>query len=225
MTAKVFFPVFCLLVAGACFAQAPPVPACHMVSFGGSLAQGQELDKDIASGLQLRVWPTPMGKALRDEGWFIDVISQGEPAGYYLNFVNVPLRESNNRVLGPGYNVDTRGHNTAEQSLSHVHEMRFLLTKGDYDQVSAANEKVPGVFEGSTEALDEAGRKYQEFQKLVSSMPTGWLSFRILSFKVDPSTGFPLSIQFQVDLSAPSTFTFAPDLKPTPTQCHPSAAP
>ena len=222
MTTKLFFPVVCLLLFGVCHAQAPSVSACHMVSFGGSLSQGQELKKDIAAGLSLDVWPTPKGKAVRDEGWFIDMVPDNSLTVDYLNFINIPLRESNNRVLGPGYNgAAPNWRNTAEQSLSHPHEMRFLLTKADYDQVSAANDKAT-FFEGSRKVLEEAGRNYQVFLKLIDSLPTGWLSIRILSYKVDPNTGFPLNIQFQVELSAPRTFMFAPDLNPIPTQCHPS---
>ena len=44
--------------------------------------------------------------------------------------------------------------------------------------------------------------------------------FDNLSYKVDPNTGFPLSIQFQVELTAPNSFVFAPDLKPVPMECH-----
>jgi hypothetical protein len=218
---KRFLPVICLFAAGVCRGQALSSLACRSVSFGGSLAQGQELNKDIGGGLLLRVWPTPLGKVVRNEGWFIDLVSHDRPIEEYLNWVNTPLRESNSRVLGPERNIDTHGRNTAEQSLGHPREMRFLLTKDDYDHVSAAYEKAE-FLEGSSEVLEEAQRKYQIFLNLINTVPTGRLNLLILSYKVDPNTGFPMRIRFRARLTAPSTFKFAGNLKPSPTQCSSS---
>ena len=166
----------------------------------------------------IRLWPTPMGKTLRNEGWFIDIVSHERPTEDYIDLVNEPLRENNSQVLGPVITSRPRGHNTAEQSLSHSRQMRFLLTKAEYDQVFAAGERA-AFFEGDQAALEESERKRQELIKLEASVPTGRLSFRILSYEIDQSTGFPLHIRFQAELTAPISFKFTPRLKPRPTQC------
>jgi hypothetical protein len=221
MTTKQFTALLCLLLAANCHAQSRSGLACQVASFDGSLVQGQELDRDIGSGPLLRIWPTPMGKVVRDEGWFIDIVSREQPADEYLNFVNEPIRDINNRVLGPGRNADTGKRNTAEESLSHPREMRFILTKSDYDRLSAESEKAR-FSEGSPEVFAEALKRQQALRELADSIPTGLFTFRILSYEVDPTTGYPLNIKFAAQLTAPKAFRFARRLNPSPGPCEPS---
>ena len=147
---------------------------------------------------------------MRNEGWFIDVISRDRPSEEYLTLVNTPLRESNDRVLGPSL------HTTSEQSLSHPREMLFLLTEKDYARVAAAHKKAE-FLEGNQEVLEEANRNYQLFLKLINTVPVGRLNLPIISYKVDPNTGFPVGIRFKALLTAPSTFKFPSHLRPAPT--------
>jgi hypothetical protein len=217
MTMKPFLPIICLLGAGLCHAQSSPGTTCLSVSLEGSLAQGQELDKVLGSGLVFRLWPFPLGKAVPDRGWVIDIDPYDRLAQDYISPVNFPLRESSSQALGLGYNPDTHKPNTAQQSLEHVHEMRFLLNSADFPWVSSV---MAPMFKTERLPNQDVRPDYEQFLKVEASVPTGWLSFRVLSYEVDPATGFPRSIRFQAELSAPDTFKFADDLKPSPTGCR-----
>ena len=94
--------------------------------------------------------------------------------------------------------------------------MLFLLTEKDYARVAAAHKKAE-FLEGNQEVLEEANRNYQLFLKLINTVPVGRLNLPIISYKVDPNTGFPVGIRFKALLTAPSTFKFPSHLRPAPT--------
>ena len=91
--------------------------------------------------------------------------------------------------------------------------MRFVLTKGDYDRPSTTSVKAE-FMKASPEVFAEAQRKRQEVRELAESIPTGILSLRILSYEVDPTTGYPLRIGFSAQLTAPKAFRFARRFNP-----------
>lgn len=173
------------------------------------------MDKDIGSGTLLRMWPTPMGKVVGDEGWFIDLVSQDRPTEELLNWVNTPARESNSRVLGPGYNLDTHGRGTPEKSPVIRAKCASGLPSTTMTNCLRRTRKLNFLKE-ARRTIEKTQRKYQLFTELINIVPTGRLNLRILWYMINPSTWFPLGIQFQAQFTAPNTFSFARYLKPSP---------
>jgi hypothetical protein len=226
MKIKLSSAIVCLLLAGLCRAQTSD-SACHSVSFDGSVAQHQKFEKDFGSGLLFRVLPKPPGKDIRNQGWIINIVPQLVPGALYdtetkdyILIVNYPLHESSSQILGHGYDVETHGYNTSEQSLNHPHEMRFLLSSADYDVVfSAFRDNMKPIASHIVSGNESAKNNGEEtFLKIANSVPTGWLSFYVLSSEIDPN-GVPLRIQFHAELTTPSAFKFADDLKTRAVPC------
>ena len=195
----------CLL--SACFlstlcanAQAPD--SCRSIFIKVSLNVYEDFQLELGGGLLFRVMSE------KDPGWFIDVVPAEANTKDYVYPVNLPLRLNPNQTLGPGYGE------TVKSSLSHPHEMNFLLDHADYDRILGWST----MFCGLIKLPIQTGRF------LTTRMP--WTthgrddSVRISSYKTDPKSGALSRLKLKVQIVTPSDFQFAPGVSPWPAACH-----
>jgi hypothetical protein len=106
-------------------ARAQQSPSCQFVSFKVTLNAGDNYERELGGGLLFRV------RSQKEPGWFVDIVPAEENTKDYIYPANVPLRFNPNQTLGPGYGE------TVQSSLSHPHEMNFLLDRTNYERISA----------------------------------------------------------------------------------------
>ncbi len=106
---------------------------CHSILLTAELQAGDEFHRDIGGGLTLRLTYGDLRPNQNVNLWNIEI----EPASMsskkgpdYIYPVNPPLRFNPLQTLGATYGE------SAKALLSYPHEMRFLLSKDDYDKLS-----------------------------------------------------------------------------------------
>lgn len=181
-------------------ALAQRTPSCQMVSFKVVVNAKNDYEREMGGGLLLRL--TEEGS-----GWFVDIVPAEEVTKDYIYPVNLPLRFNPNQTLGPGYGE------SVQSSLSHVHEMNFLLDRPDYERISALMDNVlwPHKTADPDQALDV-------YNNAVSSARKGSLRIAVASYKAD-SNGALAHIKLRVQITTPPEFPFAPGLNPWPAPC------
>jgi hypothetical protein len=188
--------LLCLLLPGCVFAQRSP--SCQIVSFKVALNANDNYERELGGGLLFRV------RSQKEPGWFIDIVPAEEITKDYVYPVNLPLRFNANQTLGPGYGE------TVQSSLSHAHEMNFLLDRADYERISALIPKV----------LSDPDTALADYTIAVDNARKGFINITISSHKTDPKTGALAHIKLRVGITTPLDFQFAPGLNPWPSPCH-----
>jgi hypothetical protein len=191
----------CLLSIPCADAQAQD--SCRSVVFKVSLKVYEDFQLELGGGLLFRVMSE------KDPGWFIDVVPAEANTKDYIYPVNLPLRLNPNQTLGPGYGE------TVKSSLSHPHEMNFLLDRSDYDRVFGLVGNVLWSYQTS-----DPDKALSDYTNAVDDARKGWLRVRIASYKTDPKTGALSHIKLKVEIITPSDFQFAPGVSPWPAPCH-----
>jgi hypothetical protein len=199
-----------LLVAGMSLCLLSPVgalaqrsPSCQIVSFKVNLNAHDNYERELGGGLLFRVMSE------KEPGWFVDVVPAEENTKDYIYPVNLPLRFNPNQTLGPGYGE------TVQSSLSHPHEMNFLLDRSDYERISALVGNV--LWSYQTPDPDKA---LADYTNAVDNARKGSLNVVISSYKADPKTGALAHIKLRVGITTPADFQFAPGLTPWPSSCR-----
>jgi hypothetical protein len=139
----------------------------------------------------------------------VDIVPAEENTKDYIYPANVPLRFNPNQTLGPGYGE------TVQSSLSHPHEMNFLLDRTNYERISAVVGNVLHSYQ--TPDPDQA---LTDYTNAVDNARKGWLHISIASYKADPQTGALAHIKLRVGITTPQDFQFAPGVSPWPSPCH-----
>ncbi len=191
----------CLLAAAG--AQAQHSLSCQSVSFKVTLNANDNFERELGGGLLFRV------RSEKNPGWFVDIVPAEENTKDYIYPVNLPLRFNGNQTLGPGYGE------TAKSSLSHPHEMNFLLDRSDYDRIFGLVGNV--LWSYQTPDPDKA---LADYTNAVEHARKGSLKLIISSYKTDPKTGALARIKLRVGITTPQDFQFAPGLNPWPAPCH-----
>jgi hypothetical protein len=202
-----FAELLCLIMPVSTLAQRNPTPSCQIVSFKVVVDANNNYERELGGGLLFRV------RSQKDQGWFVDIVPAEENTKDYIYPVNLPLQLNPNQTLGPG------NGETIQSSLSHAHDMNFLLDRSDYDRISAL---VPGVLSDPDTALARYTRAVDNARKgsvhiTVSSYKTG--------SKTDPKTdrkiktGALVRIKLRVGITIPPDFQLAPGLYPWPAPC------
>jgi hypothetical protein len=175
-------------------------PSCQIVSFKVVLNAKNDYERELGGGLLFRM--TEEGS-----GWFVDIVPAEEVTKDYIYPVNLPLRFNPNQTLGPGYGE------TIQSSLSHTHEMNFLLDPPDYERISALMENVlwPHKTADPDKALDA-------YTNAVGNARKGSLRIAISSYKTD-ANGALARIKLRVQITNPMDFHFAPGLNSWPSPC------
>jgi hypothetical protein len=176
---------------------------CQFVSFKVILNTGADFEREFGGGLLFRL------RDQKDSGWLIDVVPAEANTKDYVYPVNLPLRANSNQTLGAAYGE------TLKSSLAHPHEMNFLLSRPDYDRISALIGNV--LFAYKTSDPDKA---LSDYTNAVDRAAKGWLKVTIASYKTDPKTGTPTHIKLHVQITTPTNFQFAPRMNPFPGPCH-----
>jgi hypothetical protein len=184
-------------------ARAQQSPSCQFVSFKVTLNAGDNYERELGGGLLFRV------RSQKEPGWFVDIVPAEENTKDYIYPANVPLRFNPNQTLGPGYGE------TVQSSLSHPHEMNFLLDRTNYERISAVVGNVLHSYQ--TPDPDQA---LTDYTNAVDNARKGWLHISIASYKADPQTGALVHIKLRVGITTPQDFQFAPGVSPWPSPCH-----
>jgi hypothetical protein len=199
-----------LLVVGVSLCLLSPVgalaqrsPSCQIVSFKVALNAHDNYERELGGGLLFRV------RSEKEPGWFVDIVPAEENTKDYIYPVNLPLRFNPNQTLGPGYGE------TVQSSLSHAHEMDFLLDRSDYERISV----LVGNVLWSYQAPDP-DKALDNYTNAVDNARKGSLNVVISSYKTDPKTGGLARIKLRVGITTPAGFQFAPGLTPWPSSCR-----
>lgn len=188
-------------------AQAQRSLSCQIVSFKVTLNANDNYERELGGGLLFRV------RSQKEPGWFVDIVPAEQNTKDYIYPVNLPLRFNGNQTLGPGYGE------TVKSSLSHAHEMNFLLNRSDYDRISSLVGNV--LWSYKTPDPDKA---LADYTNAIDNARKGSLTITISSYKTDPKTkkeaGALTRIKLRVGITTPADFQFAPGLNPWPAPCH-----
>jgi hypothetical protein len=184
-------------------AQAQRSPECQIVSFKVALNVYDDYERELGGGLLFRV------RSEKEPGWFVDIVPAEANTKDYIYPVNLPLRFNGDQTLGPGYGE------TVKSSLSHTHEMNFLLDRSDYDRIFALVKNV--LWSYQTPDPDKA---LADYTNAVDNARKGRVRITISSYQTDPKTGALTHIKLRVGIKTPQDFLFAPGLNPWPAPCH-----
>jgi hypothetical protein len=190
----------CLFLPVSAFAQR--APSCQIVSFKVVLNANSSYERELGGGLLFRV---TSGKG---PSWFVDVVPAEENTKDYVYPVNLPLRFNPNQTLGAG------NGETVQSSLSHPHDMNFLLDRSEYDRISAL---IPNVLRSYQTA--DPDRAVDVYSNAVENARKGSVHIAISSYKTDPKAGALLHIKLRVSITTPLDFQFAPGLNAWPSAC------
>ncbi|MGA8271740.1 MAG: hypothetical protein WB919_09305 [Candidatus Sulfotelmatobacter sp.] len=181
-----------------------PSLSCQFVSFKVVLNASDDFQRELGGGLLFRVTHQ------KQQAWFVDIVPAEENTKDYIYPVNPPLRFNPNQTLGPGYSE------TIRSSLSHPHEMKFLLDRLDYDRISGLVGNV--LWPSQTPDPDKA---LSDYDNAVDDARKGSLKVTVSSYKTDPKTGTLAHIKLRVMITTPPDFQFAPGLNAWPAACAP----
>ena len=107
------------------------------------------------------------------DGWILQVEPATEPGTDYLWIVSPPWQAAPHRYLGEGFGL------TARQSLAMKRSLRFVTTRGAYQEAMAAYTAASrGPIEGIVERLAQLGQ--------------GSLSIEITGFDIAPASNGPI---------------------------------
>ena len=163
----------CMLAGIRALAQAPD--SCQSVYFKVTLNAHDDYQRELGGGLLFRV------TSQKDPAWFVDIVPAEENTKDYIYPVNLPLQLNGNQTLGPGYGE------TVKSSLSHPHEMNFLLDRSDYQRISGLVSNVLHSYQTS-----DPDRALSDYSNAVDDARKGWLRVRIASYncsqgrRIDP---------------------------------------
>jgi hypothetical protein len=191
----------CMLAGIRALAQAPD--SCQSVYFKVTLNAHDDYQRELGGGLLFRV------TSQKDPAWFVDIVPAEENTKDYIYPVNLPLQLNGNQTLGPGYGE------TVKSSLSHPHEMNFLLDRSDYQRISGLVSNVLHSYQTS-----DPDRALSDYSNAVDDARKGWLRVRIASYKTASKAGALTRIKLRVEITTPADFQFAPGVYPWPTPCH-----
>lgn len=191
-----------LLLLVAASAQKHPLPSCQSVSFKVALQASENFQRELGGGLLFRV------TAEKEPAWFVDIVPAEENTKDYVFPVNPPLRLNPNQTLGPG------NGETIQSSLSHPHDMKFLLDRSDYDRISRLASDV--LNPSQTADADKAASDYSQ---AVDNARKGSLKVVVSSYKTDPRIGTLARIKLRVSITVPPDFQFAPGFYSLPAVC------
>src|SRR6202167_4856392 len=184
--------------------QKRPSFSWQSVSFKAVLNAPNDFQRELGGGLLFRVMRE------KQPAWFVDIVPAEENTKDYIYPVNTPLRFNPNQTLGPGYGE------TVQSSLSHPHEMKFLLDRSDYERISGLVGNV--LWPSQTPDPDKA---LYDYNNAMDDARKGSLKITVSSHKIDPKTGAVARIKLRVTITTPPDFQFAPGLNPWPAPCGP----
>lgn len=194
--------------AGAPVWAASRIPTCHAALFTVEVVAGDRVEKPIGRDLTFRLDPQGLGPDGDINGWQMTMVTSRSPTEDYIYPVSPPLRFNGVQIFGPSYGDDTK------TSLSHPHEVRFLLRGADYDRIYPL--LTNALWPYSAPRPDAAA---DEYTSVLKDLTTGRLKVTVTSYETTPGTDSLRRMTLRAEFTAPGSFTFAPELKPKPAPC------
>lgn len=176
--------------------------SCSTVSFTARLDAGRSLVQKVG-GLVFR-FRAAQGNGLCGGWTFTLEDTDGHDFIYPVNF---PLRFNPSQYLGCSYSL------TARQGLEMRRSLRFILTERDYLRLDPLMKDA--LWPADSPDPKHAGEKYL---KAIQKIQTGLIRLEAQRYEMSPDDLIQ-SATFRVDLTAPNSFNFGPDLKPHSTPC------
>ena len=176
--------------------------SCRAASFTVKLDAGKSYAQEVG-GLQFKI-RAATGKGSCN-GWAFTL--EDAEGNDFIYPVNMPLRFNPSQFLGCSYGL------TAKQGLEMKRNMRFILSEQDYLRLDPLMRNA--LWPGDSPDPEHAGEKYLD---AVGAAQTGLMRLNTVHYKISPD-GLIQSATFRVDLIAPASFHFEPDLKPHPAPC------
>jgi hypothetical protein len=184
-------------------ARAQQSTTCQSAYFKVTLTASDDYQRELGGGLLFRI------KREKDPAWFVDIVPSEANTKDYIYPVNLPLQLNGNQTLGAGFGE------TVKSSLSHPHEMNFLLDRPDYDRISAMADIVLHSYQ-----TPDPDKTLSDYSNAVDDARKGWLRITVSSYKADPKTGALTRIKLRVGITTTADFQFAPGVNPWPGPCH-----
>ena len=182
--------------------------ACQSVQLTAKLQAGEKFARNIGNGLAFQLEPTRLGPKGDIDGWEISIVDADPAHTDYIYPVNPPLRFNGLQILGASYDDDTK------TSLSHAHEMWFLLNKADHDRISPALEHALWPY-----SAPNPDSTIEEYSAVLNGLTLGRLKVKPVSYDIDAETGAIRRIDLRIELIAPMAFAFNSELKPKSASC------
>jgi hypothetical protein len=206
MKMAIFVLAFIFLRVG--FAPQSEAASCHSVDFNAQLSAGETLEKPLGHGLIFYMSPDHLGPNGEWNGWSIKIATAEARNDDYIYPASPPLRFNPAQTFGANYGND------AKASLTYTHEVRFLLSRADYDRLWPL--LTNAVWPYNAPQPDQAGNEYV---KALNSLRTGELKATVLSYELEPGKDSIRRMRLRVRVTAPVEFAFSPELKAKPAHC------
>jgi hypothetical protein len=162
-----------------------PVSACHEFAFDGRISGGAEYSHELGGGLLLRLNP-----AKENWGWVIQIQPRNSNEDYAWP-VNPPFHFGNSQWLATGYNE------SAQQQLSHEHEVFFVLDKAEYERATKlANDAL------NSSDPEAAGK----FLVILPTLRSAVLKLKPTNYKTTNEGKSVSWMRFSVSVTAPASF-------------------
>src|ERR1700682_2138302 len=166
-----------------------PGSACHEFAFDGRISGGEVYSHELGGGLLLRLTPS-LAPPNENWGWVIQIQPQDSNDDYAWP-VNPPFHFGNSQWLATGYNE------SAQQQMSHEHEVFFVLNKAEYDRATklaydALNGSEPGAAE--------------KFFAMLPSLRSAVLKLKPVKYETANEGKSVSWMQFSVTATAPARF-------------------
>ena len=165
------------------------IPACREFTFDGRINGGEDYSHVIGGDLSLRLSPS-LAPPNENWGWVIQVQPRDSSDDYAWP-VNPPFHFGNSQWLATGY------HASAQQQLSHEHEVFFVLNQQEYDRATKlANDALNGSEPGAAE----------KFLAMLPSLQSAVLKLKPVKYETTNEGKSVSWMQFSVTVTAPARF-------------------
>jgi hypothetical protein len=187
---------------------APQVQGCHSIAFDGQLSVGESLEKPLGRDLIFRMTPDHLGPHGEFGGWSMKIVTAQFPNDDYIHPATPPLRFNPVQIFGASYGQ------SAKASLTYEHEVRFLLSRADYDRLWPL--LTDALWPYNAPRPDQAGNEYVE---ALNSLRTGALKVTVLSYELESDKDSIRHMNFRAQVTAPTDFPFAHEFKDESASC------
>jgi hypothetical protein len=166
-----------------------PGSACREFAFDGRVSGGEEYSHELGGGLLLRLSPS-LAPPNENWGWVIQVQPLDSNDDYAWP-VNPPFHFGNSQWLATGYNE------SAQQQLSHEHEVFFVLNKAEYER--ATKLAYDALYSPDREA---AGK----FLAILPTLRSAVLRLKPVKYETTKEGKIVSWMQFSVSVTVPASF-------------------
>ncbi len=209
---------FLLAVCFGGASSATTVLPCRSISFGGQIHAGERFEKEIGGGLALEFIPQEFADpsaspSTRLSGWRIELVPSTQKAAIspvedYIYSVNPPLRFNPWQDIGTSYSM------SVEEKLKRPISYDFILTEAGYRKIWPLVTDALWPYSAKTPA-----RVDEKYFSALKKIQLGQIVFSPIHYTTTAKGMSIVSLEFRVQISAPSTFSFLKTLARRPAAC------